>query len=471
MKKQITLSLAAVSSLITLSASEKTFFNARTTEAGTLSEVIGGLTHQIDSLIVEGPVNAADLNTMWEETYYGRTTSLNLKNAIVEDGKIPDYAFWHQDVQMEIGSGYFQTILLQDIIMPDNVEEIGSFAFMYARHLKEVELPGALIKLGEGAFYECLHLETSPLILPEQLAEIGKQCFFNCVSLNEVVFPTDMDKIGFGAFWGAWIRSAAMPAEVNSIADYAFYGTRLKEATMPACADPGEYIFGNSYELEKLVVSDGVTDITKGFAENCIALKEILLPSSAETICDNAFGMCMSLTELLIPEGVRHVKENVFQDCYKLETICYPSTTASIATSTLRHPALKQIYCKAATPPALDINGAGENLSNIPVYVPKGCAGDYRLAPGWDYFTNFVETDDFPDASGVSAAYAGRTSVSVVSGGIVIEADGCATDYRIITSDGRNVATGTASLHTLIPLSPGIYIVTAGNETHKICVK
>lgn len=35
---------------------------------------------------------------------------------------------------------------------------------------------------------------------------------------------------------------------------------------------------------------------------------------------------------------------------------------------------------------------------DIPVYVPIGSADLYRNAWGWDYFTNFIETDDFPPA-------------------------------------------------------------------------
>ena len=34
--------------------------------------------------------------------------------------------------------------------------------------------------------------------------------------------------------------------------------------------------------------------------------------------------------------------------------------------------------------------------NDIPIYVPVGTAEKYRNAWGWDYFTNFIETDDFP---------------------------------------------------------------------------
>ena len=74
---------------------------------------------------------------------------------------------------------------------------------------------------------------------------------------------------------------------------------------------------------------------------------------------------------------------------------------------------LKRIYCMASEPPVCEestLNPGNTpfgdyepvpNLStpnDIPVYVPVGTAEKYRKAWGWDYFTNFIETDDFPTA-------------------------------------------------------------------------
>ena len=43
-----------------------------------------------------------------------------------------------------------------------------------------------------------------------------------------------------------------------------------------------------------------------------------------------------------------------------------------------------------------DSNSSTPN--DIPVYVPMGTAEKYRKAWGWNYFTNFIETNDFPTA-------------------------------------------------------------------------
>ena len=74
-------------------------------------------------------------------------------------------------------------------------------------------------------------------------------------------------------------------------------------------------------------------------------------------------------------------------------------------------PGLKRIYCMASEPPVCEESTLNPGNSpfgkynsdfylstpnDIPVYVPVGTAEKYRNAWGWDYFTNFIETDDFP---------------------------------------------------------------------------
>ena len=56
---------------------------------------------------------------------------------------------------------------------------------------------------------------------------------------------------------------------------------------------------------------------------------------------------------------------------------------------------------------------ANSTPRDIPVYVPVGTAQIYRHARGWNYFNNYIETDEFP-TSGVEAieldnAAAGKT--------------------------------------------------------------
>lgn len=67
--------------------------NVTTERAGTLATVLGDDTNLIDSLIVEGPINDADITTLWRASLYGKLKVINLEKAAVADGIIPDHAF------------------------------------------------------------------------------------------------------------------------------------------------------------------------------------------------------------------------------------------------------------------------------------------------------------------------------------------------------------------------------------------
>ncbi|MDD6778315.1 MAG: hypothetical protein PUD91_04715 [Bacteroidales bacterium] len=55
------------------------------------------------------------------------------------------------------------------------------------------------------------------------------------------------------------------------------------------------------------------------------------------------------------------------------------------------------------------------------------------------------------------------------TGAVVIEADG--TRYAIYTTDGREVAAGTATGRTEVTLPRGIYVARTATATHRIAVR
>lgn len=69
-------------------------FTANMTRAGQLAQLLGDNIYKVDSLVVTGPVDDSDFNTMYNATYNGRLTALNLRQAVVASGIIPDHAFF-----------------------------------------------------------------------------------------------------------------------------------------------------------------------------------------------------------------------------------------------------------------------------------------------------------------------------------------------------------------------------------------
>ena len=386
-----------------------------TTIAGSLAEKLGNEANTIDSLVVAGPINADDICTLWDASFKGRLSVINLENAEIENGIVPEDAFWHQKEQLDPSGEFINTLHLRRIILPDGVKRIEEGAFSYCINLEEINIPSSLQYLGTDAFSDCVSLKTDPLVFPEGFERFGQFVFTNCTSLKgQVVLPSTIKEIGDGCFFRSRISSIILPEGLEKIGDAAFYACRLKEVWIPNSCQiiSGSDTFQQNYPLKKIRLPEGLEKIPNDFADNCWNLQEVNIPSSVTTIGHDAFKRCESLKKIELPDGLETIGREAFYSCDSVEQIVFPATLKQLGQESFRYiPELKRIYCMAEEPPVCeestlhpgespfgkynsDSNSSTPN--DIPVYVPMGTAEKYLKAWGWDYFTNFIETDDFP---------------------------------------------------------------------------
>ena len=388
-----------------------------TSKAGNLAGALGDNIYNVDSLVVRGTVNAADIRTLWDASFKGRLSFINLKNAEIENGIVPEDAFWHQKEQLDPSGEFINTIHLRRIILPDGVKRIEEGAFSYCINLEEVNIPSSLQYLGTYAFSDCVSLKTDPLVFPEGFERFGQLVFLNCRSLTgEIVLPSTIKEIGDGAFFQSKISSINLPEGLKKIGDAAFYACRLKEVWIPNSCQTiaGTNTFQMNYPLVKIHLPEGLEKIPNCFANICLDLQEVNIPSTVKCIGHTAFEQCKSLKKTELPDGLETIEREAFYHCDSLEQIIFPATLNLLGQECCSYMSgLKRIYCKASEPPVCEESTLNPGNSpfgkynsdfylstpnNIPVYVPIGTAEKYRNAWGWNYFTNFIETDNFPTA-------------------------------------------------------------------------
>ena len=383
--------------------------------SGTLASALGDEIHNVDSIVVRGPINAADFYTMWKGCFYGRLTVINLEYANIQNNRLPKNAFWHQSEQFTPGSEYIDCISLRRIILPEGLEEIGEGAFAYAIDLEYVNFPSSLRTIKRRCFSDCISLNVNPLVIPEGVEEIEYMAFANCKSLNgNIILPKTLKIINAGAFFQSKITECSFPEGLEEIGDAAFYATCLKEVILPnSCQSlSGSDHFALNYELEKVCLPEGLTNIPESFVENCIKLTEFIMPNSIEVIGNRAFWQCGALKELHLSSNLKSIGTEGLYYCKGLKTICFPSTLETLGAECCDFwKNVGSIVCAAQIPPICvnsELNPGwtpfgkyGDDFENrtpqdTPIYVPVGSADLYRNAWGWNYFTNFIETDDFP---------------------------------------------------------------------------
>ena len=88
---------------------------------------------------------------------------------------------------------------LREAIIPYNVTNIGSNAFLNCSGLTSVIIPDSVTSIGSASFNGCSNLTS--IIMPSTITDIGSAAFYGCTSLSSVTFTTTTPPtLGSGAF-------------------------------------------------------------------------------------------------------------------------------------------------------------------------------------------------------------------------------------------------------------------------------
>ncbi|MBR0410354.1 MAG: leucine-rich repeat protein [Eubacterium sp.] len=261
----------------------------------------------------------------------------SLKKVIFEEGmeEIPAYIC--------AGDYINNTMTVDTVVFPDTVTTIGSYAFYYAKNLKEVTLPSSVKRIartafvntgikkitipasfesgGLGAPFEEVTFEDGikaipdrcfednftlkKVVLPDSVESIGKYAFDDCSALETISFSSDLKTIGFAAFYKCKsLRTLVLPPLLETLSGCAFEGcTSLEKVTLP----------------DRIALIDGNTFL------GCSALKEVIMPKGIKEIGTSVFKGCESLEEIYLPEGLESMGNKVFNGT-AIKNITLPST-------------------------------------------------------------------------------------------------------------------------------------------------
>lgn len=108
-----------------------------------------------------------------------------------------------------------------EIIIPENVTEIGENAFAGCKSIKSVEIPQNVNLIKYRAFFECENLET--IKIEKGVKSIGWWTFCECKSLKEITIPESIISIGENAFYKcSELKSITLSDNIKSIGENAF---------------------------------------------------------------------------------------------------------------------------------------------------------------------------------------------------------------------------------------------------------
>jgi len=191
------------------------------------------------------------------------------------------------------------------LVIPDYITVIGTYAFLSQSSLKVIVLPATLTTIEPFAFAYATGLQEVRFAEGDvKLTGIGQSAFLATLSLETFNIPTNVNNftIGQQAFSGSGIQYITIPSNVSAIYSKAFESTfNLREITIPS---------GSSLTIA-------------GFAFMNSGVKTITFAGRVPSLANSVFSYAVNLETVVFAEDsvLAKLPARMFQYCYNLKNV------------------------------------------------------------------------------------------------------------------------------------------------------
>ncbi len=217
---------------------------------------------------------------------YAFSNCFSLKNLIIPDSV------------MNIGVGAFMFCNnLMNITIGKNVTSIGSNAFSSCDNLEGVYISDLAkwckISFGNASSNPLnkarrLYLNdnvVSDLVIPDNITRIASFAFYNCDTLNSVTLGENVTQVGSSAFYFCDnLTSVTISNSVTSIGSYAFSNTNLTSVIIPnSITNISSYAFASCHNLRSITIPKSVKNIENNAFGWCDNLAYVYYAGESQT--------------------------------------------------------------------------------------------------------------------------------------------------------------------------------------------
>lgn len=232
-----------------------------------------------------------------------------------------------------------------ELIIPNTVTSIGSYAFSKCAGLTSVIIPLSVTSIRSSAFRNCVGLTS--VITGHGLASIGDYAFEGCYRLVEVYNKSGLSitagssSNGYIAYYAKNVYTydggSKLSTDGNGYVTYmdgdekilvAYCGTNTELILPSYITQINIYAFRDCIGLTRVTIPNSVTSIDESSFRDCTGLVSITIGNSVTSIGDYAFRGCKGLTSVTIGGSVTSIGEYTFWDCTGLTSIMFNDTKA-----------------------------------------------------------------------------------------------------------------------------------------------
>ena len=258
-----------------------------------------------------------------------------LKKGVYQPGDVVEELTVPEGVE-QIGEGALAGLkTLRKVKLPSTLKKIGAMAFQGCEALEEITLPAGISVLEPGVFSGCLRLKKAAL--PAGLKSIGSMAFYRCESLTSLKLPKGLERIGEEAFSRSGLKAASLPDTVTALGAGAFSGTPVTKVTLSgALTEIPAGCFYQCAELTAAQVPAGVEAIGDRAFTGAEKLASVSLPDSLLRIGAGAFSGCIRLKKANLGARLESLGSQAFMNCEALSALTMPATLADIGPDALK---------------------------------------------------------------------------------------------------------------------------------------
>jgi len=303
------------------------------------------------------------------------------------------------------------------------VTSIGYGAFYDCTSLTSVTIPSSVTSIGDDAFIDCTSLTS--VTIPDGVTSIGNRAFEGCSGLTTVTIGSGVTYIGSDAFYDCTnvevVYCNANPKELTweedgcddfkpdgttiiHVADAAPWYTKFGSEVHGIFSDTPYVPLTWNYDADTKTLTFSGTASIPSYNENdrpwkdyVSEVEKIVISDGVTSIGVNAFGYCASLTTVTIPASVKSIGMFAFYDCTGLTTITIPASVTSIGRYAFYHCESLTSVIVHASNCTLGEDAFDECNKLDAIYVPSDKVEYYKAAENWsdyaDKITAFIGGD------------------------------------------------------------------------------
>lgn len=227
---------------------------------------------------------------------------------------------------------YIEKSLVQEVIIEEGIQKIGTSAFEGCRNVKRITLPESLLKIEWNAFGQCISLHS--INIPDSVMSIGGAAFWECINLEEISIPSNLTGIQDNTFDTCTnLKCIRIPKSVSEIGENAFYGC---DGICKIEVEEGNLYYDSRENCNAIIrtednvlirgcrntkIPSNVVEIDSLAFIGCCSLDSITIPESVTRIGCLAFYECYGLKRIIIPKSVECIDELAFNGCYNMNLL------------------------------------------------------------------------------------------------------------------------------------------------------